>query len=725
MMQNLLIQADALRDAGLDTLAGWISAGFAQTGFAGLKLTFVPVLPGGVLALLLVLMTALLIASLIRSRRGWVWRALSLLVLFVLLLAPVRLQEQREALPDQVYILTDRSPSMQLDSRAPDAEAATIALRERLAVLPQTEVVTLPFGQRSQGQGTTLPLADLLADAPKDRVGAVFVVSDGAVRQPEGALPADTPVHALITGNTGGNDRRITLLSSPQFGLVDESLPVRMRVDDLAITVTPPLITVRRDGEVLFRRSARPGEALTLDLPLAKAGRHLFEIEVNEVTGGDITTANNRAVLEINAVRERLRVLLISGQPSPNLRTWRNLLTADPSVDLVHFTILRTSDSRNDTPTSELSLIPFPVRQLFLDKLKDFDLVLFDQYPRRRMLPASYFENINTYVRGGGAVFVASGEAYAGAQSLYTSPMREVLPAEPTGVTLTESFRPALTRDGARHPVTAWAVQAQNTWGAWQRLLTARVNAAIGEPKVLLQDAEDRPVLLLATVGEGRIVQLLSDSFWLWTRGDEGAGGGPAAELLRRSVHWAMSEPELAAEQLQAEAKTARSENEDTKLRIRRQSLSEQPAPVTVRSPSGQVEQVPLSEAEDGRWTAELPVTEDGVYSLSDGELTAFTTVGEQDAPEFREPRATAEALRPLVAAQGGAIARVSAEGELPELREVSPGSAKAGEGWMGITRHEAFRVTGVESRGLLPAWLALLLAAGLALMAWWRESRL
>ena len=128
---------------------------------------------------------------------------------------------------------------------------------------------------------------------------------------------------------------------------------------------------------------------------------------------GEIALQNNRTVIATEGIRDRLQVLLVSGEPHPGERTWRNLLKADASVDLVHFTILRPPEKQDGTPVKELSLIAFPTRELFVEKLSEFDLVIFDRYERRGILPTVYLNNVVDYVRAGGAVLVASGPDYA------------------------------------------------------------------------------------------------------------------------------------------------------------------------------------------------------------------------------------------------------------------------------------------------------------------------
>ena len=133
-------------------------------------------------------------------------------------------------------------------------------------------------------------------------------------------------------------------------------------------------------------------------------------------------------MVTIDGVRDKLRVLLVSGEPHAGERTWRNLLKSDANVDLVHFTILRPPEKLDGTPINELSLIAFPVRELFQQRINDFQLIIFDRYARQGIVPPIYLDNIAKYVRNGGAVLVAAGPDYAGPTSIWHTPLDAVLP---------------------------------------------------------------------------------------------------------------------------------------------------------------------------------------------------------------------------------------------------------------------------------------------------------
>ncbi len=282
---------------------------------------------------------------------------------------------------------------------------------------------------------------------------------------------------------------------------------------------------------------------------------------------GEVSTLNNRVAITINGVRDRLRVLLVSGEPHAGERTWRRLLKADPAVDLVHFTILRPPEKDDLTPLNELALIAFPTRELFQQKIGEFDLIILDRFQNRGILPPPYLRNIADYVRHGGALLMDVGPEFASPSSLDDTPLRDILPAHPLrgpdgelgndGV-VDGAFRPAVTALGTRHPVTeglpGWHADASPSWGSWYR----RIGASDLHGSVLLSaeagttgvGTDAAPLLLLERVEQGRVALLLSDQIWLWSRGHQ--GGGPQAELLRRVAHWLMRQPALEEDALTA-----------------------------------------------------------------------------------------------------------------------------------------------------------------------------
>ena len=518
----------------------------------GFGVAFAPLVPAYVLwaAAGVALMLAVLLVA-VRSRGGIV-RTLALAMMVLALANPSFTREDREPLSSVVVVVVDKSPSQNFGDRQKQTDAARAQVAERLGRIPNLDVRFVEAGEADgETDGTRLfsALGAALADVPPDRVAGAIIITDGRVHDipaEAAALGFVAPVHSLITGHRGERDRRVVLVTAPRFGIVGQSQTIVYRVQDEGVRGQPAQVTVRRDGEVLERRLVSPGATVNASIPIPHAGPNIVEIEASPIDG-ELTTVNNRAVVSIDGVRDKLRVLLVSGEPHAGERTWRNLLKSDASVDLVHFTILRPPEKQDGTPINELSLIAFPTRELFQQKINEFHLIIFDRYARQGVLPIIYFDNIARYVREGGAVLVAAGPDYASATSLWRTPLEQILPAGPIGSTTEMPFRAQLSDPGKRHPVTR-GLEGANVdppnWSRWFRLVDTRSTSGT----TIMDGPDKRPLLVLSREGEGRVGLLLSDHIWLWARGFE--GGGPHIDLMRRLSHWLMKQPDLEEEAL-------------------------------------------------------------------------------------------------------------------------------------------------------------------------------
>ena len=675
---------------------------------------FDPLLPVWLIAALAVLVAAGLSLALLRGLSGWAFRALAGLVVLGALLGPAFQQEDRAPLSDIVLLVEDESASQGLADREAMTQSTADALTARLEARENTEVRRVPVPDAPENGGTLAmtALAQAMAEEPRGRIAGVIMLSDGRIHDAERAPDMPAPLHLLHSGREGDWDRRLTVDNAPAFAILDEEVRLTLTIEDDGAApegVDEVPLDISIDGEEPRRFSVPLGEEMTLPLTLPHGGRNVLQF-TTPMAEGELTDRNNTALVQINGVRDRLSVLLVSGQPHPGTRTWRNLLKSDSSVDLVHFTILRPPEKQDGVPVRELSLIAFPTRELFLEKVDDFDLIIFDRYRRRGILPSIYLENIRQYVEKGGAVLLAAGPDFAGAESIYRGPFEELVPARPTARVVEEGYRPDVTDLGERHPVTAGLERDFGAeWGRWMRQI--EVTPTGGD--VVMSGAGDRPLLMLDRVGEGRVALLASDHAWLWGRGFE--GGGPQLELLRRLAHWMMKEPELEEEALWAEAT-------GQQMRVIRRSLSDEVGPVTITTPSGEVVERDLEEVSPGRFETLYDGPEIGLYRLENGEESAVIGLGPAAPVEFERTIASDAALRPVIDATNGG-AKAMADG-VPRIREVREGRPAAGRGWIGITPRGAYETMSVSQMALLPPWLVLLLAAGLILAGWLREGR-
>jgi len=673
---------------------------------------FDPLIPWPVLAIVAAIAVAGVVLAMWRGLSGWALRGLAALVVIAALAGPVYQVEDRAPLTDIVLMIEDESASQTLSDRADQTVQAADALAAEIESRDNTELRRISVGDGDGDEGTQIMTAlnAALAEEPRARIAGVLLVSDGIVHDMDQAPELPAPMHLLQTGRATDWDRRLIVRNAPAFAIIGEPVTLTLRVEDSGaapVGATSAPLEISVDGAEPEQFDIPIGVDVELPITLPHGGRNVIQFTVPQAEG-ELTDRNNTALIQMNGVRDRLRVLLVSGEPHPGGRTWRNLLKSDSSVDLVHFTILRPPEKQDGVPVDELSLIAFPTRELFLEKINDFDLIIFDRYKRRGILPAVYLDNVTNYINEGGAVLIAAGPDFASADSIFRSPLAPILPAQPTARVIEERFVPMVTDLGHRHPVTTNLGDSED-WGAWLRQID--VNHRTGE--LLMTGVDERPLLVLDRVGEGRVALLASDHAWLWSRGFE--GGGPQLELLRRLAHWMMKEPELEEEALWAEAN-------GQIMRIIRQTLEDEVGPVTVTRPNGETLEITLDEVSPGRFEAQYFGPEIGLYRLQEGEQSAVIGLGPAAPKEFERTIATGEVLQPVLAEMRGGV--IQLEDGLPSIRNVRAGRPAAGRGWVGLTPRNAYETRDVTQAGLLPPWLVLLLAGGFLLSGWLREGR-
>ncbi|MEZ5790793.1 MAG: hypothetical protein R3D34_08390 [Nitratireductor sp.] len=684
-------------------------------------LAFAPLLPLPVIIVIGAITAALALYGLSRGIRGSWIRLFAFAVMTLALLNPALLFEEREPLKSVVAIVTDKSGSQKLDGREQQTEEIRAALVERLQkfdmfdirqaeardqVSAATDVSTALFGT----------LQKTLQDVPPEQIAGSILITDGQVHdipQSLAGLGIKAPVHALVTGREGERDRRIVVTSAPRYGVVGEDFEINYRVIDHGIEPGAPVsVIVSIDGEPVATESVQPGEERNFIATIPHGGKNIIELRAAPA-GNEITEVNNRAFVTLNGIRQNLRVLLVSGEPHSGERTWRNLLKSDPSVDLVHFTILRPPEKQDGTPINQLSLIAFPTRELFVQKIDEFDLIIFDRYKRRNVLPLLYFDNIVRYVRDGGALLIAGGPEFGESPTLsIAGPLRELLPAAPTGRTLEGPFKPMVSQTGLRHPVTrgldGWN-EKDPKWGHWFRTIAA--DSVIGE--TVMTGKDDAPLVVLNHFGEGRVALYLSDQAWLWARGFD--GGGPYVQLLRRTAHWLMKEPELDEERLTADA-------EGQKLVITRQTLGDEAGEARITGPSGNSFSLPFKQQGPGLWQAEAEVPDYGLYTAVDGSLRALTHVGPPNPREYAEVVSTTQSLASALEAGRGSAIRASAA-SMPRIVPVRVGAPASGDGWIGLENTRASVLTGINRVPLFSGLLGLAILLLAMASMWAREG--
>ena len=676
------------------------------------QLVFDPLLPPVLIALTGGAVLALIALAALLRLRGALLRAVLAAALMLVLMNPLWLQQTREPLNDVAVLVTDGSESMALDGRTELARAAAQAIRKHIAADPALDLIEQSVPRSNDGTALFGAIDKALGRAPPGRLAGVMVLSDGLAHdQPDPERVPGAPVHALIVGDPDHGDRSLRIINAPRYGLVGKPAQFIIHIDDRGQPAAAnALVTLAVDGGKPLTARVAVGRDVKVTMPITKRGRNVVEIAV-EPAAEELTLINNRTAVTVNGIRERLRVLLVTGEPYAGVRAWRNLLKSDPAVDLVHFTILRPPLKFDPAPVNEMALIAFPTRELFVDKLKSFDLVIFDRYTRRGVLPMLYLDNVARYVEEGGALLVVAGPEFAGPFSLARTPLATILPARPLRDIDEHAFAPVITPPGLRHPVTAALAPLSKSWGRWGR----RIAVSSFSGTAVLADDNGGPLMVLDHVVKGRVALFLSDQAWLWARGFD--GGGPHAELYRRLAHWLMKEPELEEEALRAHI-------QDGVLTIRQHTLADSAAPVTITVPDGTSSTLTLKAAGPGVFSATLPATMSGLYSVRAGKLLAVASGGALNPVEYADLIPSSKALAPLAQKTGGGVFAMRAAADLPAIRRTGPRDRQAGRTWLGLKRNGAYVVTGEQRRVLLPGLLTALLLLALAAAAWWREGR-
>jgi hypothetical protein len=666
-------------------------------------IAFAPILPAALLIFLAVAALLVTLLGLLRRARGSLLRGLGFVLLLILLAGPRWITQTGEKMPDIALIALDESPSMDIGNRAKLAQQALATLTADHTV--QTRIVR--FGAAGN-DGTPLfaAIRDGLANIAADQLAGIIVISDGQATDPPSPLPHAAPLTALVTGRAGETDRELRLISAPEYGLVGHHVTLRLEIFDHGADDEGSLVPVviRQNGAVVGTLNAAVGVPTDFKLKVATPGKSVVSLAAAPLPG-EVSLLNDQAVFTLNGVRQRLNVLLVSGRPNQGVRSWRLLLKSDPAISLVHFTILRMPDEPLYAPLKDVALIPFPVRQLFEDDIGKFDLIILDQFENQGLLPEQYLGNIAEHIQAGGALLMEVGPEFSRADSLAGTPLAPILPVLPTAAgTITGAFSPHLTDFGQRHPVTAGLDHAApdspspgdtSPWGDWYRQEATSIVSGVP----LLTGIDQLPLLVLAHEGKGRVAMLTSDQFWLWTKSGH---AGPALPLLRRTVHWLLAEPDLAANALDADIA-------DGTLHITRRALQAgAPGSAVITNPAGLTQTINLARRAPGRFSATVPATMPGVWQVTAGGQTAFAAAGTDDPLEYQDLAATDAKLKLAITASRGSTIWLATQPTKPLASLIRP-------------RH-ARQITGSRETPLAPPIPTCLILLCVLAFAWWRE---
>ena len=491
-------------------------------------------------------------------------------------------------------------------------------------------------GLRATDQGTRL--LELLQSAARD-AGAqsgIIVFSDGITNGDKKNLsdspPLPVPVFTVGVGESEGfTDVRIAEVRAPEFAFRGRELKVDVVVQAYGLKGKVVPLYFNRGRNLITGRSVSVDadsfeQKITLSFTPTEIGTHTFSLNIPAQAGEQITQ-NNQKEFKIDVQRDKIRVLTLSGSPSWDYRFLRMAMKQDPLIELVSFVFLRTPTDTVDVPEDQLSLIPFPIDDIFIEELKNFDVVFFDDFSHRAYFNPVYLEKVRDFVRDGGGLAMIGGSRSFDSGGYADSALRDVLPVELDGkgaYRTQESVRPVLTAAGKVHPITRLLPDPRSNEEAWQKMppLTSmnQVHGARGE--TLLSAGGSGPLLTIGRFGKGRTLALMSDDVWRWNFIAVGNRESPQnhLKLIRQAARWLAHEPSFEQVQIRPLPVSRPGEKVGIKLHVLNDDFTPaRQAAVQLRviGPEGEPILLPaVAESDEGDYGAEYTPTQEGDYRV-------------------------------------------------------------------------------------------------------------
>ncbi len=446
---------------------------------------------------------------------------------------------------------------------------------------------------------------------PVKKMSSIFFFTDGQIHENKDEWKKkqfDIPSYFIIPNSNLFNDTRLDLGSFPEYVEVGEEVELdvtasifgKRKKDNLTLTIFGSSEETR---SIKFEGN----ETKKVRLKVNKPGENFYIFNLSS-KGGEVSLSNNQKIIKINASRKKLKVLLISGEPYLGTRVWRNFLKSDPAVQLIHMTVLRPPEKIDSTEMKELSLIPFPVRELFEKKIKNFNLVIFDNFKGKNILTPLYFQNLIKFVESGGAILEITGPSYNSRSSLFRTEIGRVLPGIPSGKSLRGEFKPILTKLGTKHPITRSLFEDYQEYGKWYEMNQVTIDEE--DTSILMTGIQNNPLLAIKNIDKGRIAQIYSHHIWLWK--NISSEKGPYKKLIRNLAHWLMQEPKLEADRLEIS-------NDDKFIYIDKKNfknIGSYEDSVVVIGPEGNKSKIKLLKIDQENSKAKFRYNKDGYYLL-------------------------------------------------------------------------------------------------------------
>jgi uncharacterized membrane protein len=692
-------------------------------------------LPAGWLIAIALLIAAALIVSVARlqvKRRGVliVLRTLGALAVIGAVVMPAIELRAVSKVRSRVALVVDASRSMSMatpsgtraervsqhlaDNSGELARLGREAVLERALFgtrLTPVEELPSPLPAKESKSDLARALGDLARESSGRELGAVLLYSDGADTEgltPERAraLAAEVgaPIYAVgFSADEVTADLAVRRVFGDDFAFVHNTVTLDVELEQRGLELSTVPVTLKRDGNVVATKEvsfdAAGRATATFEFKPNRIGKIAYQVSV-PVMPKEAVASNNARSFVLKVIRDRIRILQVAGRPSWDERFLRELLKRNPNIDLISFFILRSTTDLQKASPEELALIPFPVNDLFTKELGSFDVVIYQNFTYRPYKMAHYLPNLQEYVlRGGSFLMIGGNESFEDGWYSGTA-ISDILPVRLGGAPPYDhaEFRPRLTKEGRRHPISLIGEPGEPPESVFQRLpalfgVNPTLGLAPGAQALLVHPSlpGNPPVVAIREVGEGRTMAVTTDSLWSWrfVAVGEGSAGREFDRFWNSALRWLIRDPELArvrirsdravhqlGESITGEVRVLASDyrglpDADVELELVRVDQPAPPKPLP-----------PVRTGPEGNAPVVIPPVEPGTYLLKASARSAEERVGRAEEPivveavdaELSAPFPRPEMMAALAEGSGGRFIDISdglGELEIKESRRV------------------------------------------------------
>lgn len=369
-----------------------------------------------------------------------------------------------------------------------------------------------------------------LTDASGAGQARTWLFSDG-ISETESREPP-SPVDAAGVGPAKTvRSLLINELLAPDFVFLHSRFHITANLEASGLAGAVISAKLIKNGAVVSQQRLEPASEFesfqsTFSALAESLGQERYRLEiVDEKTGGKLAAREAR----VEVIRQKHRVMYLAGRPSPEYSALREHLKSDPNHELVSFVILRNPENVSPVPDHELSLIPFPAQEIFVQNLFQFDLFILENFAYWRFnLPVAYLDGLKRFVAQGGALLVIGGSNAFTQGGYRGTPLEEILPVNlwTTGDDFAAGlFKPAVLNH--EHPMILQSESLESSKAAWDALPPMdgynRFNGIKPGSTVLLSVADQKtpggtpmPLLAIRDYGKGKVMVLGTDSTWRW-----------------------------------------------------------------------------------------------------------------------------------------------------------------------------------------------------------------